>query len=489
MKAIMLMFDTLNRRFLPPYGGDWVHAPNSQRLAERTVVFDNAYAGSLPCMPARRELHTGRYNFLHRSWGPLEPFDDSMPQMLRQHGIHSHLVSDHYHYWEDGGATYHNRYSTWEVCRGQEGDPFVGDLNEPCVPNPHPDKAESYCRQDWINRVHIREEKDFPQAKTLRGGLDFIERNHEHDNWFLHIETFDPHQPFHVPDRYTALYDHDFSAIRDDWPWGKRLTEEDQPLTRHYRYLQAALTSMCDHTLGMVLDAMDRYGLWKDTMLIVNTDHGLLLGEHDWWGKCAMPFYNEVAGIPMFVWDPRSGKADERRSALVQTIDLAPTLLEFFGVERPKDMRGHSLAGAVSGDKQVREAGLFGIHGGHVNCTDGRYVYMRGPANPENSPLFNYTLMPTHMKGMFSLKSELPHAQLHPPFTFTKQCPVLKTPSSRSENRNPHTFGTMLFDLTGDPLQEHPIRDTEAERRMIAHLVRLMRENEAPEEQFQRLGL
>ena len=73
-------------------------------------------------MPARRELHTGRYNFLHRAWGPLEPFDDSMPRMLTENGVYSHLISDHYHYWEDGGATYHNRYSSWEIVRGQEGD-------------------------------------------------------------------------------------------------------------------------------------------------------------------------------------------------------------------------------------------------------------------------------------------------------------------------------------------------------------------------------
>ncbi|MCB0088072.1 MAG: sulfatase-like hydrolase/transferase, partial [Caldilineaceae bacterium] len=69
MKAIMVMFDTLNRHMLPPYsapGDDWVHAPNFQRLAQRTVTFDNSYVGSMPCMPARRELHTGRLNFLHR---------------------------------------------------------------------------------------------------------------------------------------------------------------------------------------------------------------------------------------------------------------------------------------------------------------------------------------------------------------------------------------------------------------------------------------
>ena len=71
MKVIMVMFDTLNRRHLPPYGCDWTHAPNFARLAERTVLFENAYVSSMPCMPARRELHTGRYNFLPVSYTHL----------------------------------------------------------------------------------------------------------------------------------------------------------------------------------------------------------------------------------------------------------------------------------------------------------------------------------------------------------------------------------------------------------------------------------
>ena len=72
----------------------------------------------MPCMPARRDLHTGWPNFLHRSRGPLEPFDDSVPRMLREQGVSSHLISDHLHYWETGGATYHTQYTT---CKPDDG--------------------------------------------------------------------------------------------------------------------------------------------------------------------------------------------------------------------------------------------------------------------------------------------------------------------------------------------------------------------------------
>lgn len=112
MRAIMVMFDSLRFDMMPGRGKDIVNLPNFRRLAQHSVFFPDCYAGSLPCMPARRELHTGRYNFLHRSWGPLEPFDESMPQILHQAGIHAHLSTDHYHYLEDGGATYHTRYSS-----------------------------------------------------------------------------------------------------------------------------------------------------------------------------------------------------------------------------------------------------------------------------------------------------------------------------------------------------------------------------------------
>ena len=174
-----------------------------------------------------------------------------------------------------------------------------------------------------------------------------------------------------------------------------------------------------------------------------------------------------------------------RRSALVQTIDLAPTLLEYFGVARPDTMQGVPLKNAVAQDEPVREAGLFGLHGSHVNVTDGRYVYMRAP-KAENAPLNNYTLMPTHMRQRFS-PDELGDLSLAEAFTFTQHCQTLEIPALAMIN--PYIYGTLLFDLESDPQQEQPLQDEKAERRMIELMVGLMRQNDAPREQFDRLGL
>ena len=482
MRAIIVMFDSLNRHMLPPYAPTFVQAPNFERLASRSVTFDNCYAGSMPCMPARREMHTGRYNFLHRSWGPLEPWDDSMPELLKRAGVHTHLVSDHPHYWEDGGATYHPRYSTWEFFRGQEGDPWKGVVSAAVSGAGF---KETLHRQDQVNRTYMPTEAEHAQTKTFDAGCEFIKTNAGADNWMVQIETFDPHEPFFTHQQYKDLYPHEYDGQEFDWPGYERVTQ-DQQAVDHVRNEYASLVSMCDRSLGRVLDLMDELDLWSDTLLLVNTDHGFLLGEHGWWAKSVQPWFNELVHLPMFLWDPRSPAAGERRAALVQTVDVAPTMLSLFGLTPTADMRGGDLAAVARTDEPLRDGALFGIHGGHVNVTDGRYVYMRAPVEPDNAPLEEYTLMPTHMRGRFDV-AEFADAELAPPFGFTKGVRPLRM-TGRSAI-NPYAYGTLMFDLESDPQQENPIADDERELHLIGIMVRLLRDNEAPASQFRRLGL
>lgn len=484
-KAIMVMFDTLNRQMLPPYGSDKTIAPNFQRLADRSATFDNCYGGSMPCVPARREMHTGRYNFLHRSWGPIEPFDDSVPEMLKKSGVYTHLATDNKHYWGDGGATYHGRFNTFEFFRGQEGDAWKGHVADPEIPESVNQRTDALWRQDWINRGYMAEEKDHPQTLTVDAGVQFIETNHDQDRWFLQIEAFDPHEPFFSADVYREQYEQDYAGRHFDWPAYRKVIESEAEVA-HLKNEYNALLTMCDQSLGRVMDTMDKYNMWEDTMLIVCTDHGLLLGEHNWWGKNVQPWYDENIHTPLFIWDPTSNVAGERRSSLVQTIDFGPTLLEYFGLDVTEDMQGVPLGATVANDVPVRDAGLFGNTGGHVNVTDGRYVYMRSCADESNSPLFDYTVMPMHMHALFS-PSELRSAELVEPFSFTKGAPVLKVPAFSFGS--PYVYGTLLFDLQSDPKQQNPLRDPELETMMAEKLVALLQASDAPSEQYQRLGL
>lgn len=501
MKAIMVMYDSLRRDLLESYGCDWTVTPNFKRLSERSVQFENCFVGSMPCLPARRELHTGRLNFFHRSWGPLEPFDDSMPEILKQHGVYTHLVSDHQHYWEDGGCTYHSRYSSWEISRGQEGDTWKADLSykydkgtvfntKAQMLRENPEAAFLYGRmygQDQVNRRAMDTEDKTSQAVTFNEGLEFIDRNHAEDNWFLQIETFDPHEPFYSLPDDKALYPHKFlgdAEMEADWPPYAPVAE-DQNTIEHVRYEYASLLSKCDRYLGKVLDAMDRYNLWEDTLLIVNTDHGFLLSEHGWWGKTSMPIFEEISHVPLYVYDPRQkDKAGAHRNALCQMIDIAPTLLEFFGVPIPQDMEGKSLLGVIEDDREIHDCIVFGYHGSQVYVTDGEYVYRHSAEHPE-LPVYEYTLMPTHMRRMFS-PSELKDTELAEPFSFTKGCPVLKI---EAVNRMGDTtsFGTALFKLSQG--EDVSVDEPETVERMKGLIKKTMQKNDAPAELYARLGL
>lgn len=493
MKAIMLMFDSLNKRLLSAYGSDRVITPNFQRLKERTVRFDNFYVGSMPCMPARRELHTGRYNFLHRGWSPLEPFDDSVPEMLKKKGIHTHLVTDHKHYWRDGGATYHSRYSTYEFIRGQEGDAWKGVVDKPEYRYESGEPEEIKQRrvtsrvQHQINVQFMQNEDDHHLARTINKGLEFIDTNHASDNWFLQLECFDPHEPFFVPEKYLKMYGIDDPSQFDGWPPYYFVTESDERKSVIQKYYMALLT-MVDAYVGKVLDYMDRYDLWKDTMLIVNTDHGFLLGEHEWWGKNIMPLYNEVANTPCFIWHPQCGGAGESRQALAQTIDIPATLLDCFGLDKPADMQGKSLLPVLRDDTPVRDYALFGYHGCHINITDGRYVYMRSPIEQGIDGLYEYTLMPTRINRRFT-PGELQGMTLHPPFSFTKGCQVMKVPAESVMTRDADRFGHRLYDLHTDPSQQTQCASQSTARRLCDHLVEMMQQSDAPTELYPRYGL
>lgn len=490
MKAVMLMFDTLTRHHLAPYGGDAI-TPNFTRLAQESAQFDRFYVGSMPCMPARRELHTGRYNFLHRSWGPMEPFDFSTFQALRQAGIHTHLVTDHKHYWRDGGATYHTRYSTFEFIRGQEGDCWIGRVDKPTIAWQGLEDEETLRRrsgrmtQDLINRAAMPTQDDHYTHRTIQAGMDFLEVNQHQDNCFLQIECFDPHEPFFVPEKYLAQYGCTGDEF-DGWvPYycGAPGGQNDEKVRKFYQ----ALVTMCDDYLGQVMDKLKALNLWDDTLFIVCTDHGFLLGEHQWWGKNIMPVYNEIANTPFFIRDPRSRSHGVRRQALAQTIDIPATLLDYFNLPRPATMTGRPLGEAVAHDTPVRDYALFGYFGGHINITDDDYVYMRCPREEGKGSLYEYTLMPTRIDSMFKV-DELRNITLHSGFDFTQGAQVLQIPATFGY-LNPWRFGDKLFDLRADPGQTVSLADSDTTLHYAQAMRTMMQAHDAPVELYARFEL
>ncbi|MEO0382570.1 MAG: sulfatase [Pseudomonadota bacterium] len=493
----MVLFDSLNRLAISPYASD-VDTPNFDRLAKRAATFTKHYVGSLPCMPARRDLHTGRLSFFHRSWGPLEPFDNSLPELLRQAGVYTHLSTDHYHYWEDGGATYHNRYDSYDMIRGQERDPWHGVVDPPLeewkstfhraqVSGERGTTFHNYL----ANRERLDDVEDMPCLRTFSEGLRFLERNRQADHWFLQIETFDPHEPFFAPLEDVEAVAGEMSGPVFDWPPYAKVSETEEEVTQ-LRARYRALVRFCDRQLGRLLDCFDILGLWENTALIMSTDHGFLLGEHDWWAKNRMYAYEEIAHIPLMVHVP-GGDIPTYCDQLTQTIDIMPTILDLFAVEQPQQVTGTSILATLKG-QPVRETAVFGYFGGGVNITDGRYTYFLFPDDLVGEPLFQYTLMPTHMKSFFS-PDELRGATQVPAFDFTGGVPVLKVPMiPDTPPFVAHGPGkvvektTVLFDLEKDPRQTNATRDERVEALLRAEVHAQMVRHDAPREVLSRFG-
>ena len=209
----------------------------------------------------------------------------------------------------------------------------------------------------------------------------------------------------------------------------------------------------------------------------VGTDHGFLLGEHDWWAKNRMPLYEVISHIPLFFYHPKhSNKAGQRRKSLTQTIDLMPTILDLYDAPIPNEVEGLSLVPILENDTTSRTAGMFGYWGGGINIVDGKYTYFCYPKDMLNQDLFQYTLMPTHLRQFFTIE-ELKSAKMEKPFSFTKGVPIMKIKNDvkgPSIGNNKNTDGKGFIDTESvlyDVLNENKIlglvSDQDAKRKGV----------------------
>src|SRR5579862_2446668 len=488
MKTLFLVLDTLRRDFLSAYDNAWVKAPAIQRLADNGIVFDNHWAGSLPCMPARREFMTGRHNFFFRGWGPIEPFDDVLPAELAKKKIFSHLITDHMHYFELGGENYHTAFSTWDFHRGQEHDGCVSLVDRAAMP----EHLGKLSEQNWKNRSVMQREEDFCTPRVCNAAVKWLDANKSADNWFLQVELFDPHEPFQCPDEYRALYGDTWDGPLFDWPPYARVTES-KAAVEHIKKCYAGLITMCDRWIGKIFAKLDELDAWKDTLVIFTTDHGTLLSEHGMWMKNYMPMYNEIVRLPLLVHLPGGQKAGSRISALTQSIDIMPTILDWFGCEAPPHVHGKSLRAALAGNA-LRRDGLFGYFGKAMNITDGRRVYFRNPVNDDCGPLFEYTAMPTGGMKKWYPRDLYEKIEMGRYFGQTYNLPLYKIPAQAKPPEaapgEPSFVGRhQLFDVVSDPKQLKPLNNPSLESHFAQRIAESLRAYGAPEEQLTRLGL
>ena len=490
--VVLILVDSLNRGELRCYAGDRavVETPNLDRLARRAWRFESHFVGSLPCMPARRELFAGFKELLWRPWGPLEPFDARLPRLLEARGYATALVTDHYHYWEESGNGYLQAFQETELVRGHEHDNWKA---LPAADEPLPRWVENIerwrpgsGRRYWANVRGFASEDDFFPARVMDAAARMLERA-AGVPFFLQVESFDVHEPFHLPEPYRSAYGDPSGYDRFTiWPpyqdrsalarfMAAASSEELDFVRSQYR----GKLAFVDARLGAVLDALDRCGLWRDTAVILTTDHGHDLGERSVFGK-QYPHWDSHANIPLLVWHPDHPGEGRGVSALTQTVDLHATIAEIAGARTPAP-HGRSLLPLLRGEPGSREALLYGTFGEGVCCTDGAWTIFKSPTG--DAPLRAYSSL---------LFESLVHPGVGTPTGQGQFLPGVSLPQWRVPVRHePGSREDFLFDREGDPGQTRNLWDAEPaqRRRLLELLCELVEAEGAPEEQLARLGL
>ena len=474
-----------------------VATPNLDRFCERATVFDTHYAGSLPCMPARREWLAGVQEFLWRPWGPIEPFDRTIPQVCRENGIVSQLITDHYHYFQHGSHGFYEDFNGFDYIRGHEVDQW---RTTPAEPDPrlltqmgvetqselrdvgYTNRA-GYARNMW--GVDELDEELFFGPKVFQRVADWIRDARDWDQWFCYVDSFDVHEPFHCPEPYASMYTNEDPTDPDltHWPLYGRVDEGESALSqREIDFVAsqfAGKTTMVDRWFGRVLDRLDRVQAWDDTMVIVTSDHGHYLGDYGWMGKPQAPVYDVLARTPLLIAHPESSR--ERQPALTSAVDLYATILDALELPTTGGPHSHSLMPLLSDASTHRDWALYGYWGSSVNVTDGQYTYLH-PAN-ETVPAECYSTEMMNTGDRFRPRRMKPDATVGKlPYA---DGPVWKfSTSSHSRHEDP-----LLFDVREDPQQQQQLASDAVKegQRMRELLTTALSSLEAPDSVIDRL--
>jgi arylsulfatase A-like enzyme len=387
LNVVLIQIDSLNRHFLHCYGNNWVQTPNLNAFADRAAVFDNHFVSSVACMPARREIWTGTQEFWWRGWGPLEPWDKPLAYLAGQANITSSLVTDHYHFAEWGAHNYFYDFQGYEFILGHEADNWRTELVDE-VP-------------DWaVEMVEKRGRFFWSKSDASHGWLD---RNHNQEQFFLHVDCFDVHEPFHIPEPYRSLYTDDDYRKYNPWPLYGSVDKDHSSLSAEevqwIRAQYAGKLTMLDTWLGQVFERLERYNLWERTCVIITTDHVHYLRDHQWMGKGNAPMYHTLAHIPLMMWHPQGIHNGSRIAAMTQTLDLYATVLDFLGIKVPTNdyIHSKSLRPLLSGRRdQHREYAIYGYSNDRIGVTAGEWTLLRDHDNDAASPYF-YTHQVEHM--------------------------------------------------------------------------------------------
>lgn len=409
MNVIVVACNSLHLGFLGPYGNSWIETPNLDRLASEGVVFDHHFPENLTTLPTRRSWWTGRYGFPdpEMGWTPLRPDELILPDRLWNHGVRSALISD-VPFLREAGNGFGRGWDEVVWVRGSGYDPLVpkGDprlksrrvakvdehpgLRLPDREDPDFDlwktRWEQYLRNHAV--LGADREENTGVARTVKAAVDWLERRGaEREPFVLWVDLFSPHGPWDPPepyrDQYAAEEPDEFEAgeegdlVEEDDDEGADLDEVpvlidvpagavgeviDELELLRLRRTYAGTVTLVDRWLGELFDALRGLGRMDDTLVVFTADQGEPLGEHGLVRRFRPWLYEELIHTPLILRMPGGKFGGSRHQALVQTVDMLPTVMSALGLPPVEGVHGHDLLSLVRGERtKVRDYACMGM--------------------------------------------------------------------------------------------------------------------------------
>ncbi|MBI4557960.1 MAG: sulfatase [Candidatus Hydrogenedentes bacterium] len=408
MNIILMVFDSLRKDCVGVYGSPpWgrVHTPNFDAFAKQSLVMTRAYPESLPTLPARRALYTGRrvypfHNADYRlkgdflgapGWGPIPEEQPTLAELLREAGYRTGLIADLYHMFKPS-KNYWRGFDQWTYLRGQESDPSrsgprltQAELDYWLPKQMQTEWATQFVERCILNMRDRVKEEDYFAPRVLKEAALWLEQNQDAERFFLTIESFDPHEPWLVPAHYRKMY------MDEDGPEQvisgyKDTSKLDPKLMRRTQANYSGAVTQCDRWFGHLMETLRVLRLLENTMVFLFADHGHSIGDRNYLGKRGYPSSPEVYDVPLMVRFPGAKHAGNRSEMFVQHTDVTATVLQQAGVALPAELDGKPfLEEALAGRPGTRDHVTVGwgttptviSHHWWLNCkVDGTGVFL-----------------------------------------------------------------------------------------------------------------
>jgi arylsulfatase A-like enzyme len=367
MNVILVILDSLRKDHVGAYGNDWIKTPNLDALADESLRFTRSYPESIPTIPARRAIHTGLRTWPFRNWDP-PPGETFMPagwqhipedqttlsEVLLNNDFHTVLLSDTEHLFK-ATMNFQRGFMVYDWIRGQERDRYRPTMTVPeeevakrVVPGNSRSMVDK-VRQYVANTAGRESEEDWFAPRVFTMASEFLKTAERGQPFFLVVDCFDPHEPWDPPQNYISRYDEGYDGPEPIVPeYSDAGWIGDRELER-MRALYSAEVTMVDTWLGKFLDDLASASFAQDTLLLLLSDHGVALGEHNATGKPFWALWPELTDIVFYIRHPEGKGAGQTSDYYASTHDVAPTILGFLGIEPQNPMEGTDLSVILDG--------------------------------------------------------------------------------------------------------------------------------------------